>query len=88
MGTPHFLRQGLDPEFLESPSVFTLSVGLKASMSFLTDVLGGELLMLQSLAPGVSSSRDGMALGSRSALLGQGCSSAEWGLHFCKMLLS
>lgn len=50
MGTPHFLRLGLDPEFLVSPGVLKLSVGLKVSISFLTDVLVGQPGTMQSLA--------------------------------------
>lgn len=85
-GMMQFLRQGLAPESLESPSVLRLSVGLKVSISFLTDVLVGQPLTFRSVASAASlTSPDGMAFGSFSALP---CSSSGWGLHFCKMLLS
>jgi hypothetical protein len=78
-GTPHFLRQGLDPEFLESPCVFRFSVGLKVSISFLTDVLVGQRLTSPTLTVGASLSSLGrMEFGSFSAFP---CSSSEWEPH-------
>ena len=90
MGTPHFLGQGLGPESRESPSVLRLSVGLKVSMSFLTDVLVGQLLMVWSLTAGASPvlSPGGMMFGSPSAFPCLGCSPSGREQHFCRMLLS
>ena len=90
MGIPHFLRQGLGPESLKSPRVLRPSVGLKVSMSFLTDVLVGQLLTFQSSAPAASwaFSPDGVVTRSPSAFPCGDCLLSGWGLHFCKMLLA
>lgn len=90
MGTPHFLRKGLDPGLLLSPGGLRLSVALKVSMSFLTDVLEGQPLAFQSLGPGASQSLslDPVAFGSFSAFLCHGWSALGWGLHLCTRLLS
>jgi hypothetical protein len=83
-GTPHFLRQGLDPKFLQFLGILRLSVGLNVSISVLTDGLVGQALMSRSLSLGALPLflPQKMAFGSFSAFPWQGCSPSKQGLPF------